>query len=81
MAAPSARVPLSPYDLFDREIRLVGSKSFAYSFERALGLLAAGAVDTATLVSHRLPLPAYPEALTVLRSGDCRKVQVVPGLG
>ncbi|GAB3691999.1 alcohol dehydrogenase catalytic domain-containing protein [Angustibacter aerolatus] len=81
VAAPSARVPLSPYDLFDREIRLVGSKSFAYSFERALGLLAAGAVDTATLVSHRLPLPAYPEALTVLRSGDCRKVQVVPGLG
>jgi 2-desacetyl-2-hydroxyethyl bacteriochlorophyllide A dehydrogenase len=78
VASPSATVALSPYDVFDREISVIGSKSYLHSFERSIDVLARGTLDVAALVTHRLPLEDYPGALDVLRSGGGRKIQVVP---
>ena len=78
MASPHAEVALSPYDVFDREIRIIGSKSYLHSFERSIDLLAAGVLDVDGLVTHRLPLADYHTALDVLRAGNGRKIQVVP---
>ena len=79
MASPSARVALTPYDVFDREITIVGSKSYLHSFERSIDLLAAGIMDVSYLITHRLPLEDYETALNLLRNGAGRKIQVVPG--
>ena len=44
----------------------------------ALALLAAGAVNAAALVSHRLPLDEVEEAFRLARSGEATKVVVEP---
>jgi threonine dehydrogenase-like Zn-dependent dehydrogenase len=78
MAIPSADVSYNPYDVFDREIRIIGSKSYLHSFERAMDLLAAGVLSVDLLVTHRLPLDEYGKALDILRAGQGRKIQVAP---
>jgi threonine dehydrogenase-like Zn-dependent dehydrogenase len=78
VASPAATVTLSPYDVFDREIRVIGSKSYLHSFERSIDLLARGVIDVPALVTHRLPLASYGEAVDLLRAGGGRKIQVVP---
>jgi NADPH2:quinone reductase len=49
-----------------------------HSFSAAIGLLAAGAIETAPLLTHALPLAGFPEALDLVRSGEGIKVQVAP---
>jgi 2-desacetyl-2-hydroxyethyl bacteriochlorophyllide A dehydrogenase len=78
MASPHAQVTYNPYDVFDREIQIVGSKSYLHTFERAIDLLAAGILSADMLVTHRLPLADYGEAITLLRNGEGRKIQVAP---
>jgi threonine dehydrogenase-like Zn-dependent dehydrogenase len=78
MAGPHAEVTYHPYDVFDREIQVIGSKSYLHTFERAIDLLAAGVLSVDLLVTHRLPLGDYGKAIDALRAGEGRKIQVVP---
>ncbi|HEX2175230.1 MAG TPA: zinc-dependent alcohol dehydrogenase family protein [Nocardioidaceae bacterium] len=79
--APSdARVALSPFRIYNDEITVVGSMAVLHSFGTALGLIAGGVVRTDDLVSHRLPLEEYEQALEIVRGGAGVKVHVVPGV-
>jgi threonine dehydrogenase-like Zn-dependent dehydrogenase len=78
MSSPHAEVTYRPFDIFDREIQVIGSKSYLHTFERAIDLLAAGVLSVDMLVTHRLPLEDYGEAIDALRAGEGRKIQVVP---
>jgi 2-desacetyl-2-hydroxyethyl bacteriochlorophyllide A dehydrogenase len=77
VAAPGATVDLSPYDIYRREITIVGSMAVLNSFGRAIDVLAASPTVAASLVTHRLPLADYPAALAVFRSGQSGKVEIV----
>ena len=50
-----------------------------HSFERAADLFAAGAVDATTIISDRVPLADYADAVAQFRRGEGRKIQVIPG--
>ena len=50
-----------------------------HSFERALALAGAGVLDGDALITQRLPLDRYPEAIDLVRRGEGLKVQMVPG--
>jgi 2-desacetyl-2-hydroxyethyl bacteriochlorophyllide A dehydrogenase len=78
MASPNAEVTYNPHEVFDREIQIVGSKSYLHTFERAIDLLAAGVLSVDMLVTHRLPLADYGKAISTLRAGEGRKIQVAP---
>lgn len=78
VASTSAQVPLSPFRLFRDEITLLGSRAIFRSFGRAVELLSAGVVDTAPLVSDRLPLADIDVALARLAEGVTGKVLVHP---
>lgn len=59
---PAARVALSPYDLFRREIRLVGAFTNPQTFARAIDALARRIVEPATVLGDDIgldELPAY----------------------
>jgi threonine dehydrogenase-like Zn-dependent dehydrogenase len=78
-----ARVPLSPFEVYAKDLSIIGSFSLAGTFPEALTLLASGRIKTAPLVSHRLPLEGLGEFLTRERSDarrDSIKVLVDPGL-
>ena len=73
----------SPYEVYAKDLSIVGSFSLAGTLPEALTLLASGRIKTAPLVSHRLPLEGLAEFLTHER-GDARqdsiKVLIDPGL-
>jgi NADPH2:quinone reductase len=77
VAAPGATVELAPYDVYRREITIVGSMAVLDSFDRAIDALAARPAVAAGLVSHRMPLSDYPGALDVFRTGRSGKVEIV----
>jgi D-arabinitol dehydrogenase (NADP+) len=73
-----ARVALSPYDVYRKDLEILGSFALRYTFHDALALIQNGAVDVAPLLSDRLPIERFPEALKLVASGDALKVQLEP---
>ena len=68
----------SPFDIYRREIRIVGSMAVLRSYERAAELFAEGVLKPDVMISDRLPLEQYPAALEQFRAGVGRKIQVRP---
>jgi len=75
---PDARVAISPYDVYQKDLEIYGSFSLRYTFYDALALLQSGAVDVKPLLSDRFPIEGFPEALALAGSGDAFKVQIQP---
>ncbi|MGW7824500.1 zinc-dependent dehydrogenase [Streptomyces puniciscabiei] len=62
-----------------RELRLVGANSSSPEQNaRALELIASGAVPVADLITHRLPLRRFHEALDMVEDGEALKVTLEP---
>ena len=78
VAPADAVVPLSPYQLFAREITLVGSMTTRHTFPAALRLLERGIIDVELLVEEPVPLSDYAEAVARVRAGRSLKVVVGP---
>jgi D-arabinitol dehydrogenase (NADP+) len=79
VTAEDARLPISPYDVFRREITIKGSFSQAYSFDRALRALRSGRLDPAGIITHRFGLDDYGAALAAVRSDrSCLKAVLRP---
>lgn len=68
----------SPYRIYNKEIRIVGSMAVLHSFERAGELFAEGVIRPDVLISHRFALDEYPTALEQFKAGIGRKIQVQP---
>lgn len=79
VAAAEATASFSPFRVYRDEITIVGSMAVLHSFGRAVDLMANGAIDAASMISHSFPLGQYLQALETFRAGKgCRKVQVRP---
>ena len=74
-----ARVAIEAHAVHYREVSIVGS--FHYTpreVDEALGLLAAGAIPAAEIVSARRPLAKWQEAFDLAFGGTALKVAVIP---
>jgi 2-desacetyl-2-hydroxyethyl bacteriochlorophyllide A dehydrogenase len=78
VASPGARVEVSPYLIYHREITVTGSMAVLHSFERAVDLFAAGVLDPAVFITHQEPLEHYAHALEAFGQGVGLKTQVLP---
>lgn len=66
--------------LFKHERRVLGTYSGGLREQRAIfALLAAGRLDPSPLVTHRMPLARFDEAVELCRSHTALKVLFVPG--
>ena len=74
-----ATVSLSPFRIYNDEITVLGSMAVLNSFGAATDLMAAGAIDTASLLGPPFGLAEFPDALASVRAGEGIKIQVVPG--
>ncbi|MDX2005567.1 MAG: zinc-dependent alcohol dehydrogenase family protein [Meiothermus sp.] len=63
VAPEDARVQISPYDLFQRDLSLIGSFSLNKTIPQALSWLESGRVRVGPLISHRLPIESLSQAL------------------
>ena len=75
---PDARIAISPYDVYRKDLEIVGSFALRYTFHDAVALLEGGTVDVRPLLSHRFPIERFPEALELAGSGEAFKVQIQP---
>jgi threonine dehydrogenase-like Zn-dependent dehydrogenase len=78
VSSPDARVELSPYDVYRREITVTGSMAVLHSFERAVDLFAAGVLDPEVFITRQAPLAEYRAALDAFAAGEGLKTQVLP---
>ncbi|WP_406437667.1 zinc-dependent alcohol dehydrogenase family protein [Streptomyces sp. NBC_01613] len=78
----AARATIEPYRIYNQEITITGSMAVLHSFERAADLFATGVIDPDVFISDRLPLGAFPDAITRFQAGIGRKIQIQiqPGL-
>jgi 2-desacetyl-2-hydroxyethyl bacteriochlorophyllide A dehydrogenase len=74
---PQARVSFSPFEIYDRELAILGSCSLCGEIEEALELLRKGAISVDEIVSHQVSLEEMPEYLSRAGSPDTLKVQLV----
>jgi D-arabinitol dehydrogenase (NADP+) len=79
VADESAVVSISPFEIFRRELTIMGSFTEVDSFPDALAAFRSGDIRTEGLITHRFELGDYAAALEALRSdGSAHKIVIVP---
>ena len=61
---------VKPYDIFFRELKIVGVHAFGDKFERAVEFAKSRRVNLAEIISHHFPLAQFPEALDLTRGPE-----------
>ncbi len=78
VAPQEARISLSPFRIYNDEIKIVGSMAVLFSFQAALDLISGGIIDTQAMLTAALPLEDFSNALTMVRHGEGVKTQIIP---
>ena len=79
VAPEDARITISPYEIFRRELTLLGSFSQAHTFDRASRLVNAGVVQLADMVTHTFSLEGWADALRLMQDGrESIKIVIAP---
>lgn len=80
VAPEDAVARFRPYDLFRRDLRVIGSFAVNKTFQEAIALIEGGAVRVEPLVSHVVPLADFAEGLRLAEEDPARmKVQYAMG--
>jgi D-arabinitol dehydrogenase (NADP+) len=79
MTSEEAMLPISPYEVFRRELIIKGSFAQQFAFDRALSALRTGRINTTDMVTHRFTLDQYGEALAAVADSSCIKAVIRPG--
>jgi len=69
VAPEDALIQISPYEIFRRELTLLGSFAQAYTFERAVRLINSHVVKVKEMVTHTFPLEEWDTALRMSMEG------------
>lgn len=78
MTPEAAQWPVSPYDIFRRELTIRGSFAQQFSFDRALSALREGRVSPDGIITHRFGLEQYAEVLEAVADSSVVKAVLVP---
>jgi len=70
VAPEEARIQISPYDIFRRELKILGSFSQARTFDRAVRLVNSGVLKLKDMVTHTFPLEGWDDALKMVSEGQ-----------
>lgn len=64
-------------DIICKEVRLSGQFRYANLYPPAIELVASGAVDLKSMITHRYPLAKLPEAMAACAQGDPKAVKTM----
>jgi len=78
VARTDARVSLSPFEVYRRELTIRSSYTNHFSMERAVNILANGKSDWAKIITHTYPLEEFDKAWETFKSAVGMKVCVQP---
>lgn len=76
VANSDATASFSPYDIFRRDLKIIGSFALNKTFPESIAMIGRGAVKVEPLISHQLPLSDFDEGLNLAAKSPTRmKVQ------
>jgi 2-desacetyl-2-hydroxyethyl bacteriochlorophyllide A dehydrogenase len=75
VAPRDARTTFVPYDVFRKDLTIIGSFAVNRTFQESIALIQSGAVRVEPLISHRLPLDHFSEGLE-LAEHDPKRMKV-----
>lgn len=78
MTSEAAVWPISPYEIFRRELTIKGSFAQQFTFDRALAALRTGRVHTDKIMTSRLGLEEYDAALAGITDSSVIKSVILP---
>ena len=81
VAPTTAVLPYSPYHLYEKEWRIIGSNSVADCYPLAAQTMPSIAQDMRSLITHRVSLDDFDEAVSAMASPDAIKVHLQPQQG
>jgi 2-desacetyl-2-hydroxyethyl bacteriochlorophyllide A dehydrogenase len=79
VSPPEATVRLSPFEIYRREITVVGSMAILRTFAPAVETVARHATRFRPLLTHRFGLERFDAAVAAMSRGDAIKVTIEPG--
>ncbi|MGM1045845.1 MAG: zinc-dependent alcohol dehydrogenase family protein [Bacillota bacterium] len=77
VASPDASASFSPYEIFSKELRIMGSFINPYTHEEAITLIAQGIVRIEPLISHCFRLDDLPDVMATYPQLNVTKAVVV----
>lgn len=76
VAPEDGRIEISPFEVFRRDLTIVGSFAVNRTFPQAIAMIQHGAIQVKPLISHQLPLADFDRALELAQTDPNRmKVQ------
>mgnify|MGYP000294123498 CR=1 FL=1 len=74
--APETKVEISPHEIFEKEIKLIGSLMNPYTISRAINLLENGRIDVEPLITHRFKLDEIEKAFDIYEN-DQERIKIM----
>jgi NADPH2:quinone reductase len=78
VASPAARVGISPFLVYQREITIVGSMAILRTFSSAVDVVGRHADRFRPLLTHTFGLDEFERAVSALGDGSAVKVTIAP---
>lgn len=76
---PGAQASFIPYDVFRKDLTIIGSFAVNRTFQESIAMIQSGAVRVEPLISHTLPLDRFAEGMELAERDPRRmKVQFTP---
>jgi 2-desacetyl-2-hydroxyethyl bacteriochlorophyllide A dehydrogenase len=75
VAPIGAKAAFVPYDVFRKDLKIIGSFAVNRTFPQSIALIQSGAIQVEPLISHSLPLEAFSEGLE-LAQHDPKRMKV-----
>jgi 2-desacetyl-2-hydroxyethyl bacteriochlorophyllide A dehydrogenase len=78
VCSPEATIEIRPFDIYRRDIEIIGSFAIRRTYDRAVKLMENGVIEVKPLVAEAMPVEEFPRGLELMRSGKAAmKLQVV----
>jgi D-arabinitol dehydrogenase (NADP+) len=69
VASHDDEITISPYEVFQKELKIIGSFAQTHCFDRAISFIRNGIVKTDKLITHRFPLEDFGKAIEQVETG------------
>lgn len=78
VCGPHDKVEISPFEIYRRDLEIIGSFAIRRTYDRAFKLMERGAVNVKRLISEAMPVEELPRGLEMMKKGSApMKLQVV----
>jgi 2-desacetyl-2-hydroxyethyl bacteriochlorophyllide A dehydrogenase len=78
VCGPSDAIELSPFEIYRRDLEIIGSFAIRRTYDRAFKLMESGVVDVKPLIHEAMPLDELPRGLDMMKRGTAKmKLQIV----